>query len=258
MIKADTSIVEKLCQRVGAFMIEQSQRFEDNDIEYKSNQSLVSYVDKSSELMLIDGLLPLFPQAGFLVEEKSVSYDPSKEIIWIIDPLDGTTNYLHHLPFYCISIALQVRGELAQGFIYHVSTGNFYSATKGEGAFLNGKSISVAQTEKISLGVFATGFPHGLSINLDFYFDIFKEQKPTGVLSTLYELGLVVFYSTYDGHEETRKKCKLLDTVYCPACKVKHPRNDDHFAESIVESTTRYAYCKATSGTVMTGSHLIH
>jgi myo-inositol-1(or 4)-monophosphatase len=102
----------------------------------KSLNSLVSYVDVEAEKMLVEGLRKLVPQAGFLTEEETTDQERGA-VYWIIDPLDGTTNYLHGLPLYAISIALVEKGSVVIGVVYEIGNDELFFAWKGGGAFLN-------------------------------------------------------------------------------------------------------------------------
>ncbi|HLF34954.1 MAG TPA: inositol monophosphatase family protein, partial [Cyclobacteriaceae bacterium] len=103
--------VEILVRETGEWILSQQLIFSASDIEEKSLNNLVSYVDKTAEKKLVEGLRVLWPGAAFLTEEGTVNYQPA-EWEWIIDPLDGTTNFLHQIPVYCISVALRRREEI--------------------------------------------------------------------------------------------------------------------------------------------------
>lgn len=129
------------------------------DIEEKDLNSLVSYVDKEAEVRLVKTLSELRPKASFITEEETITSEKTDEI-WIIDPLDGTNNFLHKIPHFAISIALQVQGEVVLGIVYDVTKKECFHAIKGEGAFLNNQPISVSKTDQISEAFLATGFPY--------------------------------------------------------------------------------------------------
>lgn len=151
--------VAQQCRTVGDFILEQRPKMSEEHIEEKSLNSLVSYVDKQAEQRLVDGLKVLLPEAGFLAEEGTQSKRGDK-YNWIIDPLDGTTNFLHGLPLFAISIALEKEGELVLGVIYELGQKELFTAYKGGGAFLNGHPIQAKNNSEISKGLFATGFPY--------------------------------------------------------------------------------------------------
>jgi myo-inositol-1(or 4)-monophosphatase len=131
----------------------------EEDIEIKSRNSLVSFVDKSAEQILVEGLRQLIPEAGFITEVETVSQQQSA-FTWIIDPLDGTTNFLQNIPFYSVSVGLQHDDELVLGIVYDVEHREEYYAWKGGGAWCNGERIQVSSRKEIGDAVVATGFPY--------------------------------------------------------------------------------------------------
>ena len=128
-------------------------------IEIKSRNSLVSFVDKNAEKILVEGLQKIIPGAGFITEEGTVE-QKSAAYTWIIDPLDGTTNFLHHIPVYSISIGLLHEEEIILGVICDIEHRENFYAWKGGGAWCNGHQIHVSPRTEISDGVIATGFPY--------------------------------------------------------------------------------------------------
>lgn len=146
-------------RRAGAFILEQVGKVKARDIEDKARNSLVSYVDKQAEEMLVDGLSRLLPEAAFLTEEDTVE-NTEAELRWIIDPLDGTTNFLHGLPVFSVSVGLEVKGDLLLGLVYELGRDEFFSAYHGGGAWLNGRSIQVSPNERAEHSLVATGFPY--------------------------------------------------------------------------------------------------
>ena len=155
-------ICQKSCdvvKEVGKFIKNELGKVNADAIETKSLNSLVSYVDKSAEEQLVRGLGAIVPQATFLTEEATVE---QKDGIfrWIIDPLDGTTNFLHQLPFFSISAALQYHGEIVLGIVLEVNRDECFYAWKDGGAFLNGKKIKVSSSKNIKDALVATGFPY--------------------------------------------------------------------------------------------------
>lgn len=151
-------------------------------IQTKTFNDFVSEVDKAAEQAIIDTIKEAYPDHGFLGEE---SGDTNKEAdnIWIIDPLDGTTNFLHSFPQYCVSIALQEKGVLTQAVIYDPVRNDLFTATKGRGAFLNDKRIRVGSRIKLQESLIATGFPFREFSYLDTYMDMLKDmiKSTTGI-----------------------------------------------------------------------------
>lgn len=142
---------------VGEFIRTERKTFSYSNVEIKGLNDLVSYVDKTSEKLLVDKLSEIFPEAGFIVEENTKS--ETKEYNWIVDPLDGTTNFIHGIPCYAISIALEYKGEIIVGVVYEVAQDECFWAFKDGGAFLNGNRIHVSDRKTLSESLIATGFP---------------------------------------------------------------------------------------------------
>lgn len=151
--------VEEVCKETGLYIKEQAKQFSTSSVEYKGKNDLVSYVDKTAEQKLIEGLKKILPQAGFLTEEQTVQ-NSNEEYTWIIDPLDGTTNFIHSLPIYAISIALEYNNEIIIGVVYEINNEEMFRASKGDGAFLNSQQIFCTKAEKLSETLLATGFPY--------------------------------------------------------------------------------------------------
>jgi myo-inositol-1(or 4)-monophosphatase len=150
-----------LAQKTGEFIKNEAQNFNAAEaVSDKSHQNLVSYVDKTAEQRLVQGLLALLPDAQILAEEGTVAPASESPYLWIIDPLDGTTNFVHGLPFFSISIALTFEGVLVLGVVHEVMRSETFYAWKDSPAFLNGKIIGVSQTQKLTDSLIATGFPY--------------------------------------------------------------------------------------------------
>lgn len=151
--------VSRLVRLTGLFIKEELGKVSASDIEAKALNSLVSYVDKQAEEQLVEGLLILTPDAGFVTEEDTID-DTSKEMVWIIDPLDGTTNFLRQIPHFAVSVALEVNGVVQLAFVYNIMLDEMFSAGNGFGAFLNEKKITVSSTSEFGEAIIATGFPY--------------------------------------------------------------------------------------------------
>lgn len=154
-------------KQAGSFIRHERESFRDSDVEVKGLNDLVSYVDKTAEKIIVDALGLLLPEAGFIAEENTRSERAACN--WIIDPLDGTTNFVHGLPCYAVSIALEREGEILAGVVYEVSRDECFSAEKGKGAFLNGQAIRVSTRQSLSESLIATGFPIYNFQRLDHY-----------------------------------------------------------------------------------------
>ena len=161
-------------RHAGAFIKDQLGKVEENQIISKDLNSLVSYVDKETEKQLVAALALILPEAGFLTEEETVEQE-SKRYRWIIDPLDGTTNFLHQIPFFSISVALEVDEELVLGIVYEVNRDECFYAWKGGGCWLNNKQVHVRPEVNFSHSIIATGFPYYDFTNTDPYLAVLKE-----------------------------------------------------------------------------------
>ncbi len=158
--------LEKLTQQVcelavdtGKWIRKESEKIKDDDIEVKGVNNFVTYVDKTSEKKIVEGLRKILPDAGFLTEEGTASENGKWQ--WIIDPLDGTTNFIHGVPPYSISIGLADElNEIILGVVYEAFTGECFYAWKNGGAYMNGKHIQVSKAESIQNALVATGFPY--------------------------------------------------------------------------------------------------
>lgn len=159
---------------VGSFIREEREKFSVSDIQYKGKNDLVSYVDTEAEKAIVERLSGIFPEAGFITEEKTIN-KTGKEYNWIIDPLDGTTNFIHGLPLYSTCIGLMKGNEVVLGVVYEVNRDECFYAVKGHGAFCNGQPIKVTAADTIDQSLFATGFPIHNFKKMDQYLAILNE-----------------------------------------------------------------------------------
>jgi myo-inositol-1(or 4)-monophosphatase len=151
--------VIEIVSQTGGFITEEAKKFNTKNIEVKGLHDFVSYVDKGSEQRLIEGLHKLIPEAGFIAEEGTRGYN-NEQLKWVIDPLDGTTNFIHGLPVYSISVALMDGDEIMLGVVYEINLKECFYAWKGSPAYLNGQTIRVSQAQSIKDSLIATGFPY--------------------------------------------------------------------------------------------------
>ncbi len=172
----------KAAREAGRIINRASQDVGSLNVRSKTVNDFVSEVDQAAEQAIIDILKDAYPDHGFLGEESGKT-NQDAENIWIIDPLDGTTNFLHNYPFYCVSIALQQKGVLTQAVIYDPVRNDLFTATKGRGAFLNDKRIRVTNRSKLQDGLISTGFPFRDFTHLDTYMGMLKDmiQKTRGI-----------------------------------------------------------------------------
>ena len=153
-----TRAVISLSREVASFIRTESTRFTEANVESKSLNNLVSYVDKGAEQRFVDGLSKLLPEAGFIAEEGTG--ERAVELNWVIDPLDGTTNFIHGIPCYCTSVALMRGDDILLGVVLEVTRDECFSAWKDGGAFLDGATIRVSGRRTLVESLLATGFPY--------------------------------------------------------------------------------------------------
>jgi myo-inositol-1(or 4)-monophosphatase len=161
----------ELVKNVGAFISTEAKTFNRDVVEEKSFNQLVSYVDKTAEKKLVEGLKKIFPDAGFITEEDTIASE-EKELMWVIDPLDGTTNFVHQIPVYSISVGLIKNNKPVMGIVYEINRDELFYAWENSKAFLNGKEICVKQNAELSKSLLATGFPY-------YDFDIMQKYLET-------------------------------------------------------------------------------
>lgn len=154
-----TKEVVKLSIKCGAFIQKEAETFTYSKVEIKGKNDLVSYVDKEAERMMVTRLKEILPEAGFITEEGTVKEDDN-EYKWIIDPLDGTTNFIHGLPIYSTSIALTKGKEIMVGVVLDIGRNDCFHAYKNGGAFCNDQPIKCSELPTLSDSLLATGFPY--------------------------------------------------------------------------------------------------
>ncbi|MGN6826568.1 inositol monophosphatase family protein [Paucibacter sp. M5-1] len=148
-------------------------------INTKSPNDFVTEVDQAAENAIIEILLQAYPDHGILAEESGREHGAKhSEFVWIIDPLDGTTNFIHGLPMYCVSIALAHRGVVQQAVVYDPTRNDLFYATKGRGAFLNDRRLRVSKRTRMSDALIGTGFPFRRGDNFKRYLKMFEEIMP--------------------------------------------------------------------------------
>jgi len=167
------NIAVKAARRAGSIITRASEDIGSLTINDKSYNDFVTEVDLASETEIIRVLKASYPDHAFLGEETGLSHQADN--IWIIDPLDGTTNFLHGFPQYCISIALEEKGEITQAVIYDPNRNDLFTATKGQGAYLNQRRMRVSNKSKLKESILGTGFPFRDFQHLPVYLKIFEE-----------------------------------------------------------------------------------
>jgi myo-inositol-1(or 4)-monophosphatase len=170
-MKEYRQFIETVAVEAGALLREKLDDI--HTVQYKGDINLVTEVDRLSETLIVERIRTAFPGHDILAEESPETVTGSG-LRWIIDPLDGTTNYTHGYPIFCVSIALEVEGVIRLGAVYNPMLAELFVAVKGEGAFLNGRRLAVSRTAKLSRGLLATGFPYDIRENPDNNINYYK------------------------------------------------------------------------------------
>lgn len=150
---------KQLVWETGNFIRSEVSRLTSDKIQSKGKNDFVTYVDKTSEKKLVAGLQDILPEAGFITEEHTIN-KKGEVYNWVIDPLDGTTNFIHGVPPFAISVALMENDQVVVGVVYEVNLDECFYAWKGSKAFLNGQEIHVSAKETVADSLIATGFPY--------------------------------------------------------------------------------------------------
>jgi len=156
-------VAEAVVREAGRLAANHFARWELLSIDRKGAQDLVSEADRACEDLIAAGLTRLFPSDGFVGEERGAR-NADAAAVWVIDPIDGTHNFLTGIPFWCVSVGLVAAGELALGIIYHPLAAELYSARKGGGAFLNGQPIKVSGETELTHARICVGFSYRRSV----------------------------------------------------------------------------------------------
>lgn len=163
MVSFDTqhlqAALEPIMREAGEIILSYFNR--PNGVTVKKDTSLVTDADKASEAFLIKSLKGLMPEAAFWAEESGVQ--GGGDYCWVIDPLDGTTNFVHGIPYFCISVALTYKGVPQVGAVYDPLQREFFYAARGQGAFLNGERIAVSREKRLAQATWLVGLPYGKS-----------------------------------------------------------------------------------------------
>lgn len=152
--------LNNITHEVGQFIAEEGRKFTLDRIEIKSGPGdLVSYVDKQAEERLVEKLSRLLPEAGIIAEEGSGRDEP-KGLNWVIDPIDGTTNFTHQFPFFCVSVGLTDGKKALLGSVYDICKDHMYYGWQGGGAWRNSERIQISEAQNLDQALLATGFPY--------------------------------------------------------------------------------------------------
>jgi myo-inositol-1(or 4)-monophosphatase len=163
----------EIARTTGIFIKSEAAKFSSGQVEIKGKNDFVSYVDKTAEKLIIEGLNLLLPEAGYIAEE-GTSTKKGEVYNWIIDPLDGTTNFIHGLPCFSISIALMREQVIVLGVVYEINLNECFYAWENSPAYLNEKTIQVSRATKLADSLLATGFPYYDYGRMDEYLELFK------------------------------------------------------------------------------------
>jgi len=202
------NIAVKAARRAGNLIHRASDNVDHLNVAKKHHADYVSEVDRAAENAIIQTLLEAYPSHAILAEESGAQ--GASEYTWIIDPLDGTTNFLHGIPQYSVSIALQHNGLLTQAVVYDPTKNDLFTATRGRGAFLNDKRIRVSKRDQLADCLIGTGFPYSKFDHIDAYLNIFRDvmQQTAGLRrpgSAALDLAYVAA-GRFDGFFETGLK----------------------------------------------------
>lgn len=165
--------VQTVAREAGAFILNERKAFSTKKVEVKGLNDFVSYVDKESEKLIVSRLKEVLPEAGFITEEGTEAKDDNP-LKWVIDPLDGTTNFIHGMPFFAVSIALINGKEPLIGVVYEVNQDEMFHGWKNGGAYLNSERIHVSDAATVKDSLLGTGFPYYDYHLLNQYLDLFK------------------------------------------------------------------------------------
>ncbi|MDR2465882.1 MAG: inositol monophosphatase [Prevotellaceae bacterium] len=163
-----------IARRAGKFIADERGNFSSDRVESKGANDFVSYVDRTAEEIIVKELNPLM-DAGFITEEKTVKQSRTQPFKWIIDPLDGTTNYIHGLSPFAVSIALVDSARVPLlGVVYLISENECFYASKGDCAYLNGEVIKPSNVTEIKDSLFISGFPHKVGADIEKYLNAIR------------------------------------------------------------------------------------
>jgi myo-inositol-1(or 4)-monophosphatase len=164
------NVAVKAARAAGSLINRAALDIESVRVSQKKANDFVTEVDQAAEAAIIETLLQAYPGHGIWAEESGTTHGArDSEFVWIIDPLDGTTNFIHGLPTYCVSIALAVRGKVEQAVVYDPTRNDLFTATKGRGAFLNDRRLRVSKRTTLKESLVSTGFPYREGDDFDQY-----------------------------------------------------------------------------------------
>ena len=167
----------KAARRAGGIIQRGARDLDRLTVTSKGPKDFVSEVDKAAEAAIVETLLEAYPDHGILAEEGTINAGAKNpESVWVIDPLDGTTNFLHGFPQYCVSIALSHRGVITQGVVYDPNRNDLFTSTRGGGAYLNDRRLRVSRRIRMDEALVATGFPFRDGSLVETYLDMMRDM----------------------------------------------------------------------------------
>jgi len=196
------NVAVKAARRAGTVINRASLNLERLQVDRKQHNDFVTEVDRQAEAAIIETLSDAYPSHGFLAEEAGAQ-NIDAENVWIIDPLDGTTNFIHGFPQYAVSIALSVSGVIQQAVVYDPTRDELFTATRGAGAYLDRRRLRVATQDRLASCLLGTGFPYREDQDLEKYLKIFVGLRRPGAASL--DLAYVAA-GRYDGFFESDLK----------------------------------------------------
>ena len=181
------NVAVKAARAAGSIINRAALDIESVRVSQKKANDFVTEVDQAAEQAIIETLLAAYPGHGIWAEESGKEHGAQdSEFVWIIDPLDGTTNFIHGLPVYCVSIALAVKGKIEQAVVYDPTRNDLFTATKGRGAYLNDRRLRVSKRTELKSSLISTGFPYRQGDDFNRYLSMMGDvmQRTAGLRRT--------------------------------------------------------------------------
>jgi len=178
------NVAVKAARAAGSIINRAALDIESVRVSQKKANDFVTEVDHAAEAAIIETLLTAYPGHGIWAEETGREHGAKdSEFVWIIDPLDGTTNFIHGFPVYCVSIALAAKGKVEQAVVYDPTRNDLFTATKGRGAYLNDRRLRVSKRTELKQALVSTGFPYRVNDNINHYLTLMGEvmQRSAGL-----------------------------------------------------------------------------
>jgi myo-inositol-1(or 4)-monophosphatase len=174
------TIAVEAAREAGQVILRHAERMDRIKVSEKARNDLVTDVDRMAEDCIIGAIQEAYPTHDILAEESGTTMagDAADRVRWIIDPLDGTTNFVHSIPIYCVSIAIEVAGKLSHAVVFDPNRNELFTASRGKGAYCDGRRIRVSKTQRLGQALLATGFPYSEMDNLSPWMRSFQAILP--------------------------------------------------------------------------------